>query len=37
MAQVAAEQAKNQVLQQIGLKMLGTTNAQPQMYLSLFA
>jgi flagellin len=37
MAKVAADQAKNSVLQQLGIKMLGTSNAQPMNYLSLFA
>jgi flagellin-like hook-associated protein FlgL len=37
MAQVAADQAKNQTLQQLGLKMLSTANQKPMNYLSLFA
>lgn len=37
LAQVAADQAKNQTLTQLGLKMLGTSNQQPMNYLSLFA
>ena len=37
MAQVAKDQAKNQALQQLGIKMLGTANQQPYNYLSLFA
>lgn len=37
MAKIAADQAKNQTLQQLGIKMLGTSNQQPMNYLSLFA
>lgn len=37
MAKVAAESSKNQTLQQLGLKMLGTANQQPMSYLSVFA
>jgi flagellin len=37
MAQVAADQAENQTLQQLGLKMLSTANQKPMNYLSLFA
>jgi flagellin len=37
MAKLAADQAKNQTLQQLGLRMLSTANQQPMNYLSLFA
>lgn len=37
MAKLAADQAKNQTLQQLGIKMLSTANQQPYNYLSLFA
>jgi flagellin len=37
MAKVAADQSKNQALQQLGLSMLTRANQQPLNYLSLFA
>jgi flagellin len=37
MAKLAADQAKNQTLQQLGIRMLSTANQQPMNYLSLFA
>jgi flagellin-like hook-associated protein FlgL len=37
MAKVAADQAKNQTLTQLGIRMLSTSNQQPMNYLSLFA
>jgi flagellin len=37
MAEVAKAQSKNQALQQLGIKMLGTANQQPYSYLSMFA
>lgn len=37
MAKLAADQAKNQTLQQLGISMLQRSNQQPMNYLSLFA